>query len=686
MRSENYLFELGTEELPPKSLRALMDALDANIRRGLDQRGFSYADSKALATPRRLAVIVHGLAEMQPDQEIERRGPSLKASYDDNGEPTKALLGFARSCQIEDLSQLEQLETKKGTWLVFRKQEAGKSIGEEIPGILIEAINALPVDRRMRWGMNRTEFVRPVHWAVSLYGSDILPVDVLGLNAGRISQGHRFMSPGAFTIDSADNYIEACRAASVVVDFDERQSIIAAGLQQSSSALGATIEHDNELLDEVTALVEWPVVLTGTFEEQYLAIPDEVLISAMKEHQRYFHMRSSEGTLLPGFITVANIASKDTQAVIHGNERVIKPRLADAAFFFEKDTSSSLEGKLVRLGNVVFQTELGTYLEKAKRISELSGFIATQLGGNADNARRAGLLCKADLVSDLVGEFPDLQGTMGGHYAVADGEPNDVSQSITTHYLPTVSGGDLPNGIVACSVAIADKLDTLVGIFGIGQPPTGSRDPYALRRQSLGIIRIIIENELYLNLPACLEQASELYEQHHFSTNEVFQYILDRLSNWYQDQGTDADVIQAVRQSAAGIADLCEAGLRIRALQNFRNHDRAPSLIAANKRVANILKQIDIADLPDVNPGLFEHDAESSLLRALNEAQNVLFGTSDYADRLLLLADQQDDIDRFFDDVLVMSDQDDVKQNRLATVARMRQLFLEVADFSLLQT
>ncbi len=685
MRAENFLLEIGTEELPPKSLKQLMIALHDEFCRELDKRGFSYGSTRAYATPRRLVVAVDDLAEYQSDQEIEKRGPSVKAAYSEDGEPTRALLGFARACQVDDVSSLERLVTAKGEWVVFRQTQAGRPFDGELEAIVSAAMADLPVERKMRWGDGRTEFVRPVHWVVALYGKDIIDATILGHHTGRQSRGHRFMHPGPIELESANSYIEACRQASVIADFEERRSIIATDLERCAEQLGASVDLDPDLLDEVASLVEWPRVVTGRFDADYLKIPDEVLVSAMKGHQRYFPIRTKTGDLLPQFATVANIASTDEPAVIHGNERVIRPRLADAAFFFNKDTKTTLEEKLPRLSQVVFQTKLGTYSDKADRIAALSGFIAGHLGASAADAARAGLLCKADLISDLVGEFPDLQGVMGGHYATWDKEPREICEAIRMHYHPTSSGGSVPTTPLACCVAIADKLDSLVGIFGIGQPPTGSRDPYALRRQALGVIRIIVENSLPLNLGVCLAEAARLH-QYQYDVSGVHEYILDRHANWYQDLGFHADVIAAIRLGTAGADDLSQADQRIRALQEFKQHDHAANLIAANKRVANILKQSPTDSQSSINVDLFDGATEAEMFDALCGAEQKFSATDEYSERLLVLADQQQHIDRYFDDVLVMADDAPIRRNRLATVARMRKLFLEVADFSVLQT
>jgi glycyl-tRNA synthetase beta chain len=686
MPNKNLLLEIGTEELPPKSLKQLMLSLEKNLAGQLSKSGFKFSGTKSFATPRRLAVLIEGLAEKQDDQEVEKRGPATKSAYDDAGEPTRALMGFAKSCGVEDLSTLETLSTDKGEWLVYKATQPGKSLGDEIDQLIANSLVNLPIDRRMRWGNTRMEFVRPVHWIVLLHGSDILPGVVLGHTTGRTTSGHRFMSDGDYEVSSANDYLDVLESASVIADFNLRRHKISEQLQQKAEILKGNLEFDESLLDEVTALVEWPCALAGSFDKSFLEVPEEALISAMKEHQRYFHLTNYKGKLLPNFITVSNIESKKPEAVIAGNERVIRPRLSDASFFFKKDASTTMDEKLARLANVVFQSELGTFLEKAKRVSNLAGFIGDKAGADQSDCERAGLLCKADLVSDMVGEFPDLQGTMGGYYASSDGESDQVSLAIREHYLPSQSGGALPTNIIGSCVALADKIDTLVGLFSIGQPPTGSRDPFALRRQALGVIRICIENKVSINLQDCLEASSETVKEG-YSPSEVQAYILDRLGNWYGDSGVDQDVFNAVRHSQAGISDLLEADHRIRSMQDFRQHEQSSNLIAANKRVANILRKADIA--PDALPtsDLFQEASEISLANNVESVQQAFSsGKLGYEDKFLQLAQLQPHVDKYFEDVMVMADDEALKNNRLAALAELRAIFLEVADFSLIQT
>ncbi len=689
MRVDDLVLELGTEELPPVSLRILSEALADNLASELQKAGFSFTATRSFATPRRLAVLVEDLTDRQEDRIIERKGPSVSAARDAGGQPTKALLGFARSCGITDLSLLEEQKTEKGHWIVYRATHPGRHLGEVLEDLVLNALDALPIDRRMRWGSNRYEFARPVHWVVLMHGQEIVPARILGCPAGRVTRGHRFMSAGDCTLTEAGDYVKVLEQAKVMVDFDRRRQTILDQVQAEAKTIGGSLELDEFLLEEVTALVEWPVALTGSFDSGFLDIPEEALISAMKKHQRYFHLRSETGDLLPHFITVSNIESKDPAVVISGNEKVITPRLADAVFFFRSDASTSMEDKRSRLGSVVFQSDLGSFLEKTERVSTLSAFIARESGldpAAQEAAARAGRLCKADLVTDMVNEFPDLQGIMGAYYAASDGEPDRVCLAIREHYLPVVSGGALPSSKISSCVAIADKIDTLAGLFSVGQPPSGSRDPFALRRQALGIIRICIENQLPVDLPACLSRAASHFRNEE-TAREVLDYVLDRLANWYGDEGISQDVFNAVRYSEAGIRDLHEAHHRIQSLAAFRQDDRMQSLIAVNKRVANILRKSGPPAGRDPVPELFVEEAEASLSEQIDQVR-LEFREPDlsYEDRYRRLADLQPSVDRYFDDVMVMADDEDLRQNRLATLARLRHIFLQVADFSLLQT
>ena len=683
MPTNTLLLEVGTEELPPKSLNNLREALQQNIEAGLNQAELSHGKVESFATPRRLGILVHDLADRQPDQNVEKRGPAVKSAFDDDGEPTKALAGFMRGCDVADPSQLDTITTNKGDYLVYRAIKSGLDLPSLLEELLGSAVTALPVDRRMRWGKSRLEFVRPVQWLVCLYGSSVIPIQLLGKEASNTSSGHRFMSGGQFEITKANDYVELCRTNYVLADFTERKNLIREQVVDLAAREKAHLEIDEDLLNEVTSLVEWPRALAGGFDSSFLNVPPEVLISAMKEHQRYFHLVDNNGKLVPRFITISNIESLDSSQVVAGNERVIRPRLADAAFFFDQDTRTSLEQKSARLENVVFQADLGTYAQKCDRIAALAAYIAQQLGSDTDAAKRAGKLCKADLVSDMVGEFPDLQGTMGSYYARHDKETEEVCIAIAQHYRPTQSGGILPTSDVASCVALADKIDSLTGIFGINQPPTGSRDPFALRRQSLGVIRICVENQLNIPLNDCLNEASRIYGRA-FDTVNVSNYIVERLTSYYQEQGIPGDVVEAATNSASTSVNLLAIDDVVRTLQSFRNGPAAKSIVAANKRVANFLKKAGPSDLASsFDASVATDEAEIALGRALNKLD--LSKSKGAGAKLEKRAVLQEPVDHFFDEVMVMAEDEKVRKNRLGLLQKLRQQFLEVADFSLLQ-
>ena len=684
MLNKNLLIEVRTEELPPKNLKNLRDNFVAGIESGLKKQGLAHLNVIGYATPRRLAVIVEELADRQPNQLVERRGPALAAALDENNKPSKALLGFARSCGVENIDDLERRTSEKGTWFYFTEEKTGASVSDLVPAIIEQTIKALPIERRMRWGSSRSEFVRPVQSFILLYGDVVIPMNLLDHEAGNRTSGHRFMSEGEVVIKSADSYSATLRSHSVIVDFEERVESIRTQIREIGKTLDANVVIDEGLLEEVAALVEWPVVLSGNFDPNFLTVPEEALISAMKEHQRYFHVTDANNKLLPRFVTVSNIESKDPNAVVKGNERVIAPRLSDAAFFFSQDKKSDLESMLPRLNQVIFQNSLGTYKQKVERISKLAGLIAERLEADVEAATRAGMLCKSDLVTDMVNEFPDLQGLMGGYYAQYAGETNEVSESIADHYLPIQSGGKLPRSIVGCCVSIADKLDTLTGLFGIGQPPTGSKDPFALRRQTLGIIRMCIENNFDIDIKRLVKDATELHQKD-FEADDVFTYLLDRLETWYLDQDIDASLFNAIRHSKKGVISLAQNHSDLLALQEFALQSSAQDLVAANRRVANILKKVDLDTLPSVNRSLFETPIEDQLYTEVETIQSKITMTPEFASRLELLGELQANIDQYFELVLVNCEDSETRNNRLATLLSLRQLFLGVADFSLLQ-
>ena len=684
----DFLIELGTEELPPTALKRLSDAFAEGIKTGLEKTDIPFAEVKALATPRRLAVQVKALAVAQPDREIQRRGPALQAALDADGKPTKAAEGFARSCGVA-FDQLEKLETDKGTWLVFNTVQKGTQTADLLPELVSKSISQLPVPKRMRWGASRTEFSRPVHWLVSLFGSDIVDMEVLGLKAGRTTMGHRFHHNESIELASTEGYVETLRSAFVLVDMEERRDTIRKQVNEEASKLGAVAEIDEDLLDEVNGLVEWPVALTGSFEDRFLEVPAACLISSMKEHQKYFHLVDNSGNLKPNFITVSNIVSKDPAQVIAGNEKVIRPRLSDAAFFFETDKKKPLAERIDALKTVTFQKQLGSIYDKSQRVSQIAQFIAEQIGGDKAKAQRAADLSKCDLVTEMVLEFTDLQGIMGAHYAANDGEDAEVAQSLNEQYMPRFAGDELPATQTGMALAIADRIDTLVGIFGIGQRPTGDKDPFALRRATIGILSILVKNKLDIDLKALIElsiaQHGDLPKAEGLA-DDVLNYMLDRFRAWYQAEGIPVETFLAVRSRP--VSNAYDFDRRVQAVTAFSKLEEAEALAAANKRVNNILAKQNYQGDAKVDASLLAEDAEKVLAEQVAAKQAELaplFAAADYQTALNSLASLRSAVDSFFDNVMVMADDEQVKNNRLALLASLSSLFLEVADIALLQ-
>lgn len=677
------LIELGSEELPPKALKKLSDAFTGQFQQGLEQNDLGFSEVQSFATPRRLAIKVSGLALQQQDKNVERRGPAVQAAYDKDGKPTKAAEGFARSCGTT-VDALETLETDKGSWLVFRSVQQGRQASEIIPGLIENALNKLPIPKRMTWGAEKVAFVRPVHWLVVLLGKDVVPCEILGLPSGNTSFGHRFHHPDPVAIESAARYEEQMKGAFVIACFNSRQQMIeerVIELAKNKSAGNASIEPD--LLDEVTGLVEWPVPLMGNFDQEFLEVPQEALISAMQEHQKYFPVLDSDGKILPHFITVSNIESQDPQKVISGNERVIRPRLSDARFFFETDKKKTLEQHNEPLRKVVFESQLGTVHEKAERVAQLAAGIANAIGSNSDWASRAGLLSKADLSTEMVGEFPELQGIMGYYYARQQNEPDEVAKALDEQYLPRFAGDAIPQTDTGAAVAIADKLDTLVGILGIGKHPTGDKDPYGLRRLALGLLRIIVGKSYGLDLVTLIDQAKALYGDKLSNdkvADDALNFLQGRYMTWYQEEGVSTDIIKAVLN--VNPTKPLDFQQRVRAVQHFKTLPEAEALAAANKRVGNILAKSDV-DLSSVsvNESLFSEAQETALFTSIKE-QNV---GSDYQNALVSLASLKEPVDDFFDHVMVNADDPAIKNNRLALLKELHQLFINIADISELQ-
>lgn len=689
MNTENLLVEIGTEELPPKALRKLAEAFAENTRTELEKQALAFADVSWFASPRRLALKVSDLAYGQQDKVVEKRGPAVASAFDDDGNPTKAALGWARGNGIT-VDQAQRLETDKGAWLLHKAEVKGKSVQELIQGVIERALSKLPIPKAMTWGAYKTEFIRPVHTVTMKYGAKTLDGEILGIKAADQLRGHRFHSDGDVTLAHADDYLEALKAAYVVADYQARKAMVKAQVEATAEQLGGVADIDEELLDEVNSLVEWPVTLVGSFEDKYLDVPAEALIYTMKDNQKYFPVSDKDGKLMSKFIFVTNIESKDPQQIISGNEKVVRPRLADAEFFYNTDRKVTLESRLDSLGNVLFQKQLGTLKEKSERIAQLSGYIAGLIGAETKLATRAGLLCKTDLMTDMVGEFPGIQGVMGMYYAKHDGEHELVANAQNEQYQPRFAGDQLPQSGVACAVAIADKIDTLVGIFGIGQQPKADKDPFALRRAAIGVLRIIVEKDLDLELNDLIAKGIELYGDKLSAKNvqdDVVDFMLGRFRAWYQELNIRVDVILAVL--ALRPTKPADFDKRVRAVNHFLTLDGAQTLSAANKRVGNILAKFD-GELPSaVDTALLSAEQEKTLAQLVEKKTAELapiYQKADYTAALTALTELKAPVDEFFDHVMVMADDEAVKHNRLALLSSLRALFLQTADISLLQS
>ncbi len=686
---KDLLIELGTEELPPKALPTLSAAFTRGVVEGLKEKGLSFGEVRSFASPRRLGVLVSSLDTHQADKEVARRGPALQAAFDDDGRPTRAAEGFARSCGVS-VDDLERVETEKGAWLYFRSVQQGQATSALVPEIVESSLAGLPIPKRMRWGAGEEQFVRPVHWLVLLFGDEVIPATILGAEAGRETRGHRFHHPDPLTLDAPADYAGLLeREGHVVADFARRREIIREQVEKTAAELGGRALIDDALLDEVTALVEWPVALAGGFEEKFLEVPHETLITTMQDNQKYFAVFDENGRLLPHFITIANIESRNPAVVIEGNERVIRPRFADAVFFWEQDQKQKLADRLESLKSILFQQKLGTLYDKSQRVRTLAAHIAAAIGADVAKAERAAELAKCDLMTDMVGEFPKLQGIAGRYYAEIDGEAPEVAAALDEQYMPRHAGDALPATSTGKVLALADKFDTLVGIFGIGQKPTGAKDPFALRRAALGVLRIIIEGKLPLDLRDLYEKAAALLGDRIDEADAVescLDYTLERLKAYYQEQGVEVDVIDAVlAQKPTAPLDFDR---RVRAVSAFRKLEQAESLAAANKRIGNILKKVEQPLPEEVGEALLVEPAEQALhaqLRELRGEVTALFEAGDYEPALMKLAGLREAVDRFFDDVMVMAEDAALQRNRLALLNQLRGLFLRVADLSRLQ-
>ena len=689
MLKQDFLVELGTEELPPKALLKLSKSFQAGVIEGLKKESLAHGEVKSFATPRRLAVLVCALDQKQADRLTEKFGPAVKAAFDTHGHPTRAADGFAKSCgvAVADLTRAPKDGVEK---LSFSSTVPGKSTNELLPAIVDAALAKLPIPKKMRWGSSRDEFVRPVHWLVMLFGEEVVPSTIMGVESGADSFGHRFHHPDKIRIGNPIEY-EALmlEPGNVVADFAKRRELIRKTILTEGEKLNANTVVDESLLDEVTGLVEYPVALTGQFDELFLEVPSEALILAM--NQKCFYLLNTNQELLPYFVTVSNIRSNDPSQVIKGNERVIRPRLADAKFFYETDKQKPLEDRLDQLKKVVFQEKLGTVYDRSLRVASLAKFIAAHTGENEAQSERAAMLSKCDLVTNMVGEFADLQGLMGSYYAANDGEPEPVVTAISEQYMPKYAGDDLPSTPLGGLLAVADKLDSIVGLFAIGQPPTGSKDPFALRRSAIGVLRIMVENQLDVDLLACIEASLAEFgslETDPKTAEKVFEFMLERFRSWYSDEGIPSNVFQSVMEIKPRKPH--DFAKRIQAVSSFVQLAESAALAAANKRVSNLLVKVDAASLSTkVSEALLIDDAEKILFQQLRDKElktAPLFNSGNYTSGLAELAQLKDSVDGFFDNVLVMCDDKSVQNNRIALLQRLRNIFLKVADISFLHT
>lgn len=688
-KTQDLLIEIGTEELPPKSLKRLATAFDEEISKSLEEQGLKFARTNWYATPRRLTVKVEQLETSQSDKAQQRRGPALNAAYDDTGKPTRATEGFAKSCGVE-IDQLEKLETDKGSWLIFNTVVKGKKTEVLIPTIIETALKKLPIAKRMRWGDKEFEFVRPVKWLLLLFGNETIDCQIMNIKSGNHSYGHRFHHPEAIAIKTPAAYLATLeQEGKVIADYQARQDVILKQVNSLAKNNNGSAVVDHGLLDEVTALVEWPVSFVGKFDSDFLKLPKEVLIASMQDHQKYFPVIDAKGNLLPCFIAVANIESTDPDLITEGNERVIQPRLNDAAFFWERDLNHGLANHTESLKKVVYQKQLGTLYEKSQRLIKLVASLSQSTNADTRLAQRAAELCLCDLLTEMVYEFPELQGTMGKYYAEADGEDEKVATALEEYYQPRFAGDDLPESAIGQCLSIAEKIDGLVGIFAIGKAPTGDKDPFGLRRSAIGLLRIIIECELDADLKELIELAATNYPADINAkkyTTDIFNFLMERLRRYYLDEGVSPDTFEAVL--AIKTSKPLDFHHRLMAVTEFRKLVEADSLAAANKRIANILKKSDAVINKEIDDNLLAEDAELKLAKSLREYQKrlaPLLEKRDYKSALTELAGLRENVDSFFDNVMVMCEDDAIKMNRLALLNSLSALFLEIADISKLQ-
>ena len=688
------LIELLTEELPPRALARLMEAFSRGIFEGLKEKNFlaGAAESRPYATPRRLAVVISDVLDKQPDRVVERKGPAVTTGLDAAGNPTPALLGFAKSCGV-DVAKLARRPGDKGEYFVYSSKQKGEPLKQHLATVVETTLKKLPIPKVMRWGDGEAQFVRPVHGVILLHGNKVVPGTVLGLKSSNKTLGHRFLSKGLITIKQAKDYEKILKqSGKVIASFGARREVIAKALDAAAKKIAASwnLGKSADLVDEVTSLVEYPVVLAGSFDMAFLDVPKECLIISMQQHQKYFPLVDKDGKLLPRFLFVSNMKAANPKEIVHGNERVLRARLSDARFFYDQDRKQRLADRLPRLANVVYHNKLGSQLERVQRLEKLSGKIAQLLKADRAHAERAAQLCKADLLTEMVGEFPELQGIMGRYYAKYDHEPTVVADAVEQHYWPRTAGGELPKQPIAVCVALAEKLDTLVGIYGIGLVPTGEKDPFGLRRAALGVARILVEKSLALDVKDLLTSARSQFPNGVIAdgvAQDLHGFMLERLKPYLKEKGFEPDEIDAVVSLAPTRLD--QVLPRLKALKEFRALPEGQALAAANKRIRNILRQAGGSPAGEVDTGRLAEPAERKLSEAVQtlEAQVApLFKVGNYTEALKRLAGLRPAVDEFFDKVMVMADDPAVRQNRLALLNRLSNLFLNVADISRLQS
>ena len=691
--TNDFLVEIGTEELPPKALNSLMTAFAAGVESGLADAQLNHQQLTAYASPRRLAVLVRALDSAQADRQVDAKGPPVNIAFADDGQPTAAAEAFARKCGVA-VDALQRVATDKGEWLSFSSVQQGKPAVELLPQIVEKALQQLPIPRRMRWGEHDAEFVRPVHWLLMLMGAEVIPANVFGNDADNKTFGHRFMAPGAIEVSQPSAYEEMLYTdGKVVADFVRRETRIRDQVNAAAERAGGVVAADDDLFEEVAALTEWPVAMIGQFSERFLSLPAEVITASLTSHQRYFPIAGPNGQLLAQFVFVANLDSNDPNKVREGNEKVILPRLADAEFFWEADRRTGLAARNASLDNVVYQQGLGSLLAKSQRVEALVDHIGTHLGAGVagTHARRAATLAKCDLLTGMVGEFPELQGVMGSYYATADGEDPEVAVAIREHYMPRFAGDQVPDSPAGTILALADRLDTLAGVFALGKKPSGNKDPFGLRRAALGVVRILLERNLELGLRDLVKHAVALQPVDKLDTEAVVDalhvFVVDRLRSFYVDRpDVSVEMFDAVDNSiGSNNMPLPDFDQRIQAVQAFVGMSESASLAAANKRISNILQKSAAANATALDEALLQEDAEKALWAALGKAlEDVRPMQSErrYAAVLARLADLREPVDRFFDEVMVMADDEELQRNRLALLAQLREPFHSVADIS----